>query len=75
MKGNVRTCPVLATKSSLKCEKTNCSQITYKNVFCTAPKIDKLNLRTAFTSTIIGKVRRGLDIRCSVIGLAQSVYK
>ena len=38
---NVCACPVLATISSSKCEKRNCSQITYKFFFCTAPKINQ----------------------------------
>ena len=71
---NVCACPVLATISSSRCEKRNCSQITY-TIFFALHQRSANNRRATFTSTIIGRGRRGLHIPCNVIGIAQSVYK
>ena len=52
MDGNLSARPVLATKLSLKCKKTNCSQISDNNVFCIRAKLGQLKCRIAPASGI-----------------------
>lgn len=52
MDGNLSARPVLATKLSLKCKKTNYSQISDNNVFCIRAKLGQIKRRIAPASGI-----------------------